>query len=415
LYLAPIKGAAEVAAGKAKKLVGAKVLGPRTLRLTLTGPYAYFLNTLTYPTADVLDQKHMAGKKVDTYLDNNCKGNQGAGPFEFVCTGGSGHNSFFPSGHSPYFEFKPNPYYYGPKPHVMIYSPFIADADTQWKAFRAGAIDATSVPTADLGIAKGLKGYAIRSALETDYITPNQAQAPFNNINCRLAVAYGINRFAITEQLLRGTEGPLYDVLPPGLPNGGQGYFGSGKKEGVPYYNPAKAKAYLQACPGNLKGVTMTYQSTGADVTHEYTAIAFELNQLGAQITLKPLNFNAWLNVVGQSMTVTKTQITENLWIDDYPDAQDWLAQLLQTGANYDIGSFSNHTYDQLVNQGNVTFNPARRAAIYKRAQKLALNNGAWIGVGFARNAWVVRPSLHNIIYTDGNIYPKNNDWSLVS
>jgi ABC-type oligopeptide transport system substrate-binding subunit len=415
LYLAPIKGAAELAAGKAQRLTGVKVLGPRTLQMTLTAPYAYFLNTLTYPTADVLDKKHMAGKKVDTYLDNNCKGNQGAGPFEFVCTGGSGHNSFFPAGHSPYFDFKPNPYYYGAKPQVMIHAPFIADSDAQWRLFRSGAIDATSVPTSDIGIAKHLTGYSQRPALETDYITPNRAEPPFDNLNCRLAVAYGIDRYAITERLLKGTEGPLYDVLPPGLPSGGQGYFGAGKKEGVPYYNPTKAKAYLSACPGHLKNVTLTYQKTSADLTHEYDAITFELNQLGAGITLKPLTFNEWLNVVGQSMTVTKTQITENLWIDDYPDGQDWLAQLLQTGANYDIGSFSNHTYDQLVNQGNVTFNPARRAAIYKRAQKIALNDGAWIGVGYADTPWVVSPKLHNIIYTDGNIYPVNNDWSQAS
>ena len=271
------------------------------------------------------------------------------------------------------------------------------------------------MPTADIGIARHLKGYSQRPALVTDYITPNQQEAPFNNVNCRLAVAYGINRFAITEQLLKGTEAPLYDVLPPGLPQGGQGYFGAGKKQGVPYYNPDKARAYLNACPGHLKGVTLTYQKTSADVTHEYDAITFELNQLGANITLKPLTFNQWLQVVGQSMQVTKTQITENLWIDDYPDAQDWLAQLLQTGANYDIGGFSNHTYDQLVNQGNVTFNPARRAAIYRRAQKIALNDGAWIGVGWQDVPWVVRPSLHNLIYTNGNIYPVNNDWSTVS
>ena len=166
---------------------------------------------------------------------------------------------------------------------------------------------------------------------------------------------------------------------------------------------------------GSCKGVTLTYQKTSADITHEYDAITFELNQLGASITLKPLTFNAWLQVVGQNMQVTKTQITENLWIDDYPDAQDWLAQLLQTGANYDIGGFSNHTYDQLVNIGNVTFNPARRASLYKRAQKIALNDGAWISVGWGDYPWVVSPKLHNLIYTDGNIYPVNNDWSRVS
>lgn len=409
LYLGPIQGAAEVAAGKAKTVTGVKVLGTRKLQLTLTGPYAYFLGSLTYPTADVLDKRVMQGKAPSAYLTNNCNGNQGAGPFQFVCQG----SKFFPGGHSPYMQFKPNPNYYGPKAKVQLHSPMIADNETNWRLYESGAIDTTVVPTADISKAKSMAGYQQAPALITDYITPNQKIAPFNNVNCRLAVAYAIDRVNITQKLLHGTEGPLYDVLPPGLPNGGQGYLG--KESDIPSFNPTKAKQYLSNCPGKLSGVTMTYQNTGQDIVHEYDAVRADLQNIGANITLKPLTFNAWLGVVGQSMQATHTQITENLWIDDYPDAQDWLSQLLQTGANYDIGGFSNKTYDNLVNQGNVEFNTAKRAADYSKAMKIVLNDGAWISVGYGHPIWVVSPKLKNIIFTDGNVYPQNGDWSTVS
>jgi oligopeptide transport system substrate-binding protein len=416
LYLAPIFGADKVFTGKASHIAGVKLVNSRTLRITLAKPYAYFLGSLTYPTADVLDYRVMHGKTT-TYLTNHCAGDVGAGPFEFVCANkGSGPTSYFPSGHSPYFLFQPNPFFYGAKPHIRIYAPFMADVETNWRLFQSGAVDATSVPTADIGNAKHLKGYAQKPAFITDYITPNQDMAPFNNINCRLAVAYAIDRKGITQQLLKGTEAPLYDVIPPGFSAaaGGKAYFGYEKD--VPYYNTAKAKAYLNACPGKLSGVSMTFQNTGADIAHEYDVVRADLAAIGANITLKPLTFNEWLNVVGgPSMDTTKTQITENLWIDDYPDAQDWLSQLLQSTANYDIGGFKNPTYDELVNRGNVTANPTTRGSLYRRAMKIAVNNGAWIGVGFSKPIWVVRPKLHNLLYVNSNIYPLNGDWSTVT
>lgn len=416
LYLAPIKGAAEVAAGKAKTVSGLKVLSTDRLQITLTGPFAYFLGSLTYPTADVLDEKQMKGKAPGGYLLNNCKGNNGAGPFEFVCTNGTGPNSFFPAGHTPAFNFKPNPNFYGAKAKINIHAPFIADAQTNWREFQAGQVDVSVVPTADISIASSLPGYAKKPALVTDYMTPNSKIPPFNNINCRLAVAYGIDRNAINNLLLKGTQGPLYDVIPPGLPNNGPGYFG--QQPDVPYFSPTKAKAYLANCPGHLSSVTIDYQNTSADLTHEYDTVASELKAIGAgNVTLKPLTFNAWLVIVGSvsGFQSAKTQITENLWIDDYPDAQDWLAQLLQTGANYNLGGFSNPTYDSLVNQGNVEFNVAKRAADYSKAMKIVLNDGGWISVGYQTPIWVVRPKLHNLIYTNDNVYPLNGDWSTVS
>ena len=62
-----------------------------------------------------------------------------------------------------------------------------------------------------------------------------------------------------------------------------------------------------------------------------------------------------------------------------------------------------------------MTANPGRRAMLYKRAQKIVLNNGAWIGVGWYDAPWVVRPTLRAPIYTNSNIFPINNDWSRVS
>lgn len=408
-YLGHVVGAKAVAAGKTTTLTGVKVLNAHQLQITLDAPISYFLGTLSYPTADVLEKSVLQGKP-SGYLTNSCSANVGAGPYKFVCLNkSSSKSSFYPGGHSPYMKFAPNPNYFGAKPTVKVYSPFMADTEANWKNFLSGGVDGSAVPTSAISQAKSMKGFSKTPLLETDYITPNQQLAPFNNLHCRLAVSYAIDRESITKKLLHGTEGPLYAVVPPGLLS----HFG--KSSDVPSYNPTRAKKELSQCPGKLQGVTLTYQNTGADITHEYDAVRANLQAIGANITTKPLTFNQWLNVVGQSMQATKTQITENLWIDDYPDPQDWVDNLLHSGANYNIGGFKNAQYDKLVDQGNVEFNTTKRGQLYTQAQKIALNNGAWIGVGYGYGTIVISPKVKNLIFTPGYPAPVGNDWSKVT
>jgi peptide/nickel transport system substrate-binding protein/oligopeptide transport system substrate-binding protein len=411
-YLPRIVGAAAVAAGKTKNLSGVRVIARKVVQIFLDKPIAYFLGTLSYPTADVLDPKVVAGKASGGYLLNTCSANQGAGQFKFVCLNNStGKSSFYPSGHSPYMDWVANPYYYGRKPTIRVHAPFYADTEANWRAYQGGDVDVTGVPTADLSTARKLRGFAEAPLLDTDYITPNQSEQPFNNVHCRLAVAYAIDRVGITTQLLHGTEIPAYDIVPKGL----LGYFG--RESDVPYYNPLRAKQELSQCPGGIKNVTMTYQNTSADLTHEYDAIRANLAAIGADVTMKPLTFNAWLKVVAQNMNVTKTQeqITENLWIQDYPDPQDWLEQLLVTGENYDIGNYSNPTYDKLVFEGNVQLNPAARAQLYHKAQVIALQDGAWIAVGQQIAPYVINPRVHGLLATGNSVQPLGNDWANVT
>lgn len=408
-YLGDIAGAAAVGSGKATKVSGLKVINKHTLQITVVTPEPYFLESLTYPTADVLD-KRVVKNHTAAQLTNDCSLNVSDGPFKLVCLNkGSSKSSFYPSGHSPYLRYVPNPDYYGPKPKINIYDPFFSSADDVYKAYEAGELDGTVVPPEDVKVAKNKPGYVAAAQLVTDYITPNQQMPPFNNLHCRLAVAYAIDRVGITTKLLQGTEKPLYDVLPPGL----LGYVSS--HNGVPYYDPTRAKQELSQCPGHLNHVTMTYQNTSADITHEYDAVVANVAAIGGNITLKPLLFNAWLNIVTQSENATHTQITENLWLDDYPDPQDWMFQLLHSGGTYDIGGFKNATFDKLVDQADSSFNDAQRVKLYTQAQKIALNTGAWIAVGNPLDLQIFSPHVHGMIATNGYAFPKGNNWANVS
>lgn len=410
LYMHDIVGATAVNKGKSTDLTGVKVINSKTLQIKLDKPIAYFLGTLSYPTSDILDKK-VVGSHTTGQITNTCSLNVGAGPFKLVCrNNSSGKSSFYPAGHSPFLDYVPNPYYAGPKPKFKIHAPFFSSSDQDFKAWEDKQISWAPVPVADIAIAQAKPGFQKVPQLETDYITPNSQAPPFNNVHCRLAIAYAINRPQVTTQILHGTESPLYDVVPPGL----QGYFGS--PSGVPHYDPARARKELSQCPGGIHNVTMPFQgAVSLDITHEYDTIAQNIAAIGASINLKSLTFNAWLPFVTTSMQSTHTKITENLWIDDYPDSQDWLFNLLHTGAQDNIGGYNNPTFDHLVDLGDTEFNPAKRAADYSKAMKIVLNDGGWISVGYATNPVIVNPCIKGMSYYSNTIWPINTDWSKVS
>jgi oligopeptide transport system substrate-binding protein len=352
----------------------------------------------------------MGDKPAGTYLTSACAGNVGAGPFRFVCRNGSNNlSSFYLNGHAPSMDMAPNPYYYGPKPTISIHAPVYTSSDAVFKAYGAGDLDGAVVPSADLSAAKGMKGYMNVTQFQTDHVTVNVQIPPFDNIHCRLAVAYAIDRQGIARTTLNGTETPIYDVLPPGI----LGYFG--REPDVPYYDPGRAKMEIARCPGGLKNLTLTVQNSSPDIIHEYDAVRANLQAIGASVTIKPVSVTSWLNIVTQNLSATKTRITEDLWIDDFPDPQDWLGTLLRSDSSDNISGFKSAQFDSLIQRADVEQNPARRAALYRDAQKIALRGGDWIAVGAQNGVYVIPPRVHGFVAANGGTWPVNNDWSKVS
>lgn len=414
-YLGSISGAGEVALGKSRALAGVTVLNSRQLRITLTQPYVYFLTALASPVSSILDVRVMPAGTSGPYFTNTCGANVGAGPFMLSCNpSGTGRSSFFRAGAAPAFIYRPNPYYVGPRPALRLIAPLIATADVAWTMYRAGRLDSSPVPVSRATAARRTPGYSAGTSLQVDFITPNQTQPPFSNVNCRLAIAYGLDRTRLSQAVLRGSEEPMSGVVPPGLPQGGQGFIADPRRSGVPIYDPVVARGYLSRCPGQLRGAVLTYGDSGPMAGLEYREIRRQLVDLGADIRLNRLSFQAWVNAIVRNLARTRTQLIGNVWIGNYPDAQDWLQNLLSSTGNYNIGGFHNGQFDNLVARGNVEADPARRAQLYHQAQVIALRAGAWIAIGYSTPAMVIDPTVRNFVNVNGNLYPIGGNWSAV-
>lgn len=408
-YLGHIVGADAVNSGKASKLRGVKILNAHTIQISVDKPIAFFLKALTYPTAWVVERRVVAGHKPNTYMTNACAAGVGAGPFRLVCRNRGGSlSSFFPSGRTPSITVEPNPYYFGRHPQWRAVMPVIPTVDVNYRQYKAGGIDVTGIPTADITREKHSKGYVQYPTSQVDYITPDETTAPFNNVHCRLAVAYAIDRNTIDYKVLHSAEVPYYDVVP-------RRFLGFYNSPADPHYDAARAQSEMNQCPGKLKGVEIKYPSSSSDIDNEFAAISSMINQAGGQTTVKKLTLNDWYDAVGQPLSKTATQLVSNGWIMDYQDPQDYVTLLLRAGSNYDIGGFDNPQFNSLVDRADVAPTDKQRARLYRQAQHIALSTGAWISVGNVNGYALVKPSIHGFVGTLQGLYPRNHDYANIT
>lgn len=421
VYDSTIEGYAKYSTGKSGFL-GVRAMNRWTVRFTLNTRAGYFLDTLVYPVNFIVDRRVLLGKKTNaggTYLTTTCKAAAAgaSGPFKPLCNSRAANDvtSFYPSGTTPTLTLVPNPNFYQ-RAHVKLVIPAIADNQTGLRDFKAGGLDQTwGIPAQDQAPYRGKRGaYQYPSAF-IEYLGLNPNMAPFNNIHCRLAVAYGINRPALAKQYLHGAYRPLYSFVPQGF----LGYFPG--HPGVPYYNPAKAKAELAQCPGGIN-TTYVYRNDTTDRNTEAAAIQSMLSAIGIHLTLKGVPRSEWLNYVVNDTPLSKTHtaMCYGDWFEDYPDSQDYFFNLVHGGKGHaeSFTGYNNPTVNRLIDQADAASRPGKRNQLYLRANRITLNDAALIpydnGTAFdlvnVKKVHGLVPDLYR-----GVVWARNNNWSNVS
>ncbi len=388
------------------QLQGLKKINSSTVQITLDSPISFFLQSLTYPTADILEQ----GKTpLNGLVTKNPTQNQiSSGPWKISKYSVRSSLTFVPN--TGYYD-------YGKMKLKQIFMPFVGDTDTLYAGYTSGQYEFGQVPSKHVTTDKSLPDFHTSPILSIDYISYNSAKLPFSNKNMRLAMSYAIDRDTINNNVLHGTQKTIYSVVPQGI----LGYDESGKNY-VPSYNPAKAKMYLALAKKQLGSnfptasspLTIRYQNTNQDINNEYTVLQSEWKAIGVPVKIQGVDFNTWLGLVAKP--TGKEQWVENLWIDDYPDAQDFTTNLLTPASAYNIGNYDSAAFNTLTNKA-LTATGSARAQLYVQASRVALNDGAWSMIGQQTENW--RWDTSHIKGMDlwtstANPYPLNNDWTNV-
>ncbi len=407
LYMGHILGAATYKGSG--PLAGLKKIDSKTVQITLDSPISFFLQTLSYPTADILEKGKTPLNSLTT--KNPLQNQISSGPWKI---------SKFSYKNS--LTFVPNPGYYNASKMKLteIDMPFVGSQDTMYAGYQSGQYAMTSVPPKLLPQARTQPDFHGSPILAIDYITLDQAKLPFSNKNLRLAVSYAVDRTTINKDVLKGAQIDLYSVVPRGIP----GYDADGYKY-TPHYDLAKAKMYLAKAKAELgknfpSSLTIKYQAGSASLDAEYTELQANWKAIGLNVKVQSLNFNSWLNLV----TKPTTSVTykggdpwvENLWIDDYPDAQDFTTNLLTPSTNYNVGNYNDPQFNKWTDEA-LTAAGSERAQLYIKASRKALNDGAWIMIGQQTTDWRWKQNIKgmDVWSSTSNPYPLNNDWTNVS
>ncbi len=383
-YLGDIKGAKELNSGRTKDLAGVKVVDPQTVAITITAPKAYWIYTLTYPTAYVLSPIE-AKDGVELTDADDAKG-PGTGLFKLT---------EYQRGAKVTLAANPA-YWAGPPKLSGQERPIIKDAGTRHDEYVAGQLDIVDEAKGDLDADEkdsNLKDqikYWPRAA--TYYLGLNEKTfPPFADVRVRQALAYATDKKRLQSVVLRGKLDVAEDILPEGIPGFDPQF------KGIPY-DPAKARALLAAAgfPGG-KGfpvINISFRESYPDLSKTVDLLR-DMWQTNLGITVQP-KVTEWAVLLDQEHRNT-LDCYHIRWAADYLDQQDYYSILLRTNAGENHTLYSNPKYDALCDKADVDRDPKTRSALYRQAARIAADEVPMIPLYYQKDIELVKPYVKNL------------------
>jgi len=218
-----------------------------------------------------------------------------------------------------------------------------------------------------------------------DYLTLNTQVAPLDNVNCRQAIEYAVNK-AQVQSVMGGSVGAgqiATTIIPPTL----QGY---AQKD--TYQTPGeagdstKAKQLVATCKQqegskwNAEVNVSAFSDQPKDVDGS-NAIAQQLTAAGFQSTVKSFQFSTWGSTIGNfNWEKTNRVLVANVaWGPDYPDGAGFMTYMVGAAGVSMSGNASNYTYwtdktfnDMLTSALQISDATARNAE-YAKADQYAM------------------------------------------
>jgi ABC-type transport system substrate-binding protein len=384
--LADIEGAQAVLEGKTKECSGVRVIDAQTVAITAVRPCSYLLQELGVPI--------FCREAVE----------KGKGRFTLECAIGTGPFMFKEYRPGSVVVLEANPEYYREKPKLArIERPIILDMSTSHIAHENGEthISRTSVAdyVADLKDLK-LKDQALLMDLAgTSFVEMHPGAMPvFRDKRVRRAIAEAIDRDRINKTAYLGTRITAGGFLPPGV----LGY--NPNIRTIPY-DPAHARKLLAEAgyPGG-KGfppLAFEYVQTQAAVSASGIIIRENLKEnLGLNVDLREREAGSFYS------DLDKNRLGFFMVGSNALDPHDFLTLQMRTGGRYNTFGYSNPRFDAIVDRGDSEFDPQKRAAAFREADQMQLDDVVAFPINYNRVPYLVSRSVLDLDYNIGGLLP---------
>jgi peptide/nickel transport system substrate-binding protein len=325
----------------------------QTVRMTFSEPYAAWRDFLSGSQAAILPQHVYRGKDFNRALNKEVVG---SGPYVFK-EWNAGENLIL----------EENVNYWGEAPPIRrITFRFIPDADDLNESLQSGEVSFIEPPLKK-GLKKKLESYGgvqVNSAAGTfwEHIAFNTNKV--DSLKLRRAVAYGINRRQLLEEILPGQIEPLDSVL---VPQQEQFYTPAWEKYD---FDPEKARRLVREAKTEGVDTTLTFTTTSDKLrTKLQEEIKRQLEDIG--ITIKT-NDVASSTLFGERLPEGDFQMGEWAWLatpEPQLDALFGADSFPPDGQNY--YRYEDPEASFLMSRADETVDIEERAEIIKQVQKI--------------------------------------------
>jgi oligopeptide transport system substrate-binding protein len=363
-FLADIAGAREVIDGKAATCAGIVAETDRRLVIRLARVNPALLDILAMPFATPQRPEHVAAAG-----DQLRRRPDATGPF-VLDSWDEGNR----------VVLRRNPHYFEPRRarlDAIVMLENIA-RDTQFQMFERGELDAAAKLAAPdylfVMTEPAWQPYVHRAAgMNAFGSRMNVRIKPFDDRRVRQALNYALDK-RHTARLLNGTTVASHGILPPGM---------LGRDpELAPYpHDVAKARALL-AEAGYPHGFDVEYLTTYDEETEKVAgSLQSDLAEVGVRVHLAVTSLATWQAETGQPAGAAFSFAS---WIADYPDPTNFFDSRFHSRSIKPAGStndsfYTNPELDALLDAARGELDPARRDAMYRRAERILYNDAPWI------------------------------------
>lgn len=388
-YLIDIKGAAERLRGERPDLAGVRVTGPRTLEITLAAPQATFLVKLTHTTAAVVDVRQTSGRQW-------WKRPNGSGPFRL---------SEWRDGDRLVLT-RWERYYDGPPALERVVWLLGASASQPLNLYEGGKIDLTEIGTdsIDRALVPGSalnRELRITPQLSLTYVAFNVSQPPFDDPKVRQALVRVIDREKMARVMFEGKVQAAYGLVPPALA-------GSLPATPPPRDQAAEVAAARKLLSESRYGAALPRPRlyvTGGGVAGMLRDVY--QRDLGLTIDVIAVPWNDFL----QGLEAREFESYLLSWLADYPDPQSFVETLFRGDSPENHTTYANPRVDAVLDEAARTTDATRRAALYREAQQLILDDAVVLPLYFATEYTLVKPHVKGLTITPMGILGLERVW----
>lgn len=242
------------------------------------------------------------------------------------------------------------------------------------------------------GIASGRNDLHIDQQMCTYYYVFNTRKPPFDDRRVRLAFDAGIDKTALTRDVLASFQPPASSLLPDMF----QATLGYTSVPGPPYDPDVARQALVEAGYPAGRGFPTTSLVYNTFEAHKLIAEFFEreiLSGLGIELDVSNMEWKSLLKQV----LAGDFQLARTSWCADYPDPLTFLSVFISESPNNYAG-YDNPVYDALIEEIRRETDRTKRNALLCAAEKTLNRDLPVLPIYYYTRAYLLRPEVRGFL-----------------